>query len=652
MKKRFFVLVMSLLMVGLVLGNEETKEKQKQQKEETKTGTKRLKYHIVVTATRTEQPKLELGSSTTLIPFEQLKKAGKATVAEALAAVPGLDVVQNGGPGKTANVFIRGANSEHTLVMVDGVEVNDPMSPGRTFDFAHLSLDNIERIEIVRGPQSTLYGSDAMGGVINIITKKGEGKSRVFISAETGSYGSFREAAGLSGGTGTVNYSLEISRFDSKGFSESGEKYGNTEKDSYGNTTLSGRLGFKPAKNLEFNLISRYITARNDLDNFAGVGGDDPNYIIAARQFLLAANSRLSLLKGKWEQRLGISYNNIHRDLTNPTDQFQPFDSQEGLYKGRIFKIDWQHNLYLHSTNMVTAGIEYEQEWGESVYSWESVWGPGESSFPGKSARTSGIYLQDSIKIQDTFFMTLGVRFDDHSRFGTETTFRIAPAVLLKSGTKLKATYGTGFKAPSLYQLYAPATVWGLVGNQNLEPEKCQGWDIGIEQFLLNDYLTLSFTYFQNDFEDLILYDFIQGYINISQAETKGFEIFMSARPLKDLTIQGSYTYTDAQDRETGEQLLRRPKHKANLSFNLRLFKRANANLFIIHVGKRLDLFPYPTISEADAYTLFNLAASYQVSKHIELFGRIDNLFDREYEAVLGYGTPGRSAYVGIKATY
>jgi vitamin B12 transporter len=652
MKKRFFVLVMSLLMVGLVLGNEETKEKQKQQKEETKTGTKRLKYHIVVTATRTEQPKLELGSSTTLIPFKQLKKAGKATVAEALAAVPGLDVVQNGGPGKTANVFIRGANSEHTLVMVDGVEVNDPMSPGRTFDFAHLSLDNIERIEIVRGPQSTLYGSDAMGGVINIITKKGEGKSRVFISAETGSYGSFREAAGLSGGTGTVNYSLEISRFDSKGFSESGEKYGNTEKDSYGNTTLSGRLGFKPAKNLEFNLISRYITARNDLDNFAGVGGDDPNYIIAARQFLLAANSRLSLLKGKWEQRLGISYNNIHRDLTNPTDQFQPFDSQEGLYKGRIFKIDWQHNLYLHSTNMVTAGIEYEQEWGESVYSWESVWGPGESSFPGKSARTSGIYLQDSIKIQDTFFMTLGVRFDDHSRFGTETTFRIAPAVLLKSGTKLKATYGTGFKAPSLYQLYAPATVWGLVGNQNLEPEKCQGWDIGIEQFLLNDYLTLSFTYFQNDFEDLILYDFIQGYINISQAETKGFEIFMSARPLKDLTIQGSYTYTDAQDRETGEQLLRRPKHKANLSFNLRLFKRANANLFIIHVGKRLDLFPYPTITEADAYTLFNLAASYQVSKHIELFGRIDNLFDREYEAVLGYGTPGRSAYVGIKATY
>jgi vitamin B12 transporter len=651
MKKLFFVLVMGILMVGPVLGNEETKEKQNQQ-EETKTGPKPLKYHIVVTATRTEQPKLELGSSTTLMSFEDLKKAGKETVAEALAAVPGLDVVQNGGPGKTADIFIRGANSEHTLVMMDGVEVNDPMSPGRNFDFAHLSLDNIQRIEIVRGPQSTLYGSDAMGGVINIITKKGEGKSRVFISAEAGSYGTFREAAGVSGETGTVNYSLEISRFDSKGFSESGEKYGNTEKDGYGNTTFSGRLGFNPGENLEFNIISRYIDARNDLDNFGGVGGDDPNYIIDARQFLLAANSRLSLLKGKWEQRLGISYNNIRRDLTNPTDQFQPFDSQEGLFKGRIFKIDWQHNLYLHPTNTVTAGIEYEREWGESVYSWESLWGPGESSFPGKSARTTGFYIQDSIKIRDTFFMTLGVRFDDHIRFGNETTYRIAPAVLLKSGTKLKATYGTGFKAPSLYQLYAPATAWGLVGNQNLEPERSKGWDVGIEQFLFEDRLTFSFTYFQNEFEDLILYDFIQGYINISQAETKGYEVFMSARPLKDLTIQGSYTYTDAKDRETGEQLLRRPKHKANLTFNLGLFKRANANLFIIHVGKRVDLFPYPTITEADAYTLFNLAASYQLSKNIEIFGRIDNLFNREYEAVLGYGAPGRSAYIGIKAAY
>jgi vitamin B12 transporter len=644
MKKLFFVLVMILLVVSPLPAEEEEKEKEKSRET--------LKYHIVVTATRTEQPKLELGSSTTVIPLEQLKKAGKTTVVEALSAVPGLDVVQNGGPGKTADVFIRGANSEHTLVMVDGIEVNDPMSPGRTFDFAHLGLDNIDRIEIVRGPQGTLYGSDAMGGVINIITKKGEGKPGFYVSAEAGSYRSFRESAGVSGGTKTVSYSFAVSRFDSKGFSASAAKYGNTEKDGYGNTNLSGRLGFKPAENLDIYFIGRFTDMSSDLDNFEGTGGDDPNYVMDSRQFLFAANAALSLMKGKWEQRLGMSYNNIRRDLSNDIDDLHPFDSSQGVYKGKIFKVDWQHNIYVHPTNTVTAGIEFEREEGESQYSWESMWGPGQSLFPGESARTTGIFLQDSIKIKDTFFMTLGVRFDDHNRFGTETTYRAAPAVLLKSGTKIKATYGTGFKAPSLYQLFAPASDWGPLGNENLEPEKSKGWDVGIEQYLFADRLTLSVTYFRNDFEDLILYDWMLGYINVNKAETKGYEVFMSARPVNGFTIQGSYTYTDAIDKETGEQLLRRPKHKANLGFNLRPFKKVNVNLNLIHVGKRFDLFPVPTRTEADAYTLFNLAASYRLTKNIEIFGRIDNLFDEEYEAVLGYGTAGRSAYIGFKASY
>jgi vitamin B12 transporter len=644
MKKLFFVLVMILLVVSPLPAEEEEKEKEKSRET--------LKYHIVVTATRTQQPKLELGSSTTLIPFQQLKKAGKTTVVEALAAVPGLDVVQNGGVGKTADVFIRGANSEHTLVMVDGIEVNDPMSPGRTFDFAHLGLDNIDRIEIVRGPQGTLYGSDAMGGVINIITKKGEGKPGFYLSAEAGSYSSFRESAGVSGGTKTVNYSFAVSRFDSKGFSASAEKYGNTEKDGYGNTSFSGRLGFKPAENLDIYFIGRYTDMSSDLDNFEGLGGDDPNYVMDSQQFLFAANAVLSLMKGKWEQRLGMSYNNIRRDLNNDIDDLHPLDSSTGVYKGKIFKVDWQHNIYVFPANTLTAGIEYEREEGESQYSWESMWGPGQSLFPGESARTTGIYLQDNIKIKDSFFMTLGVRFDDHSRFGTETTYRVAPAVLLKSGTKIKATYGTGFKAPSLYQLFAPATDWGPLGNENLEPEKSKGWDVGIEQYLFADRLTLSVTYFRNDFADLILYDWMLGYINVNEAETKGYEVFMSARPVNGFTIRGSYTYTDATDKETGEQLLRRPKHKANLGVNLRLFKKANVNLNLIYVGKRFDLFPVPTRTEADAYTLFNLAASYRLTKNIEIFGRIDNLLDEEYEAVLGYGTAGRSAYIGFRVSY
>ena len=248
--------------------------------------------------------------------------------------------------------------------------------------------------------------------------------------------------------------------------------------------------------------------------------------------------------------------------------------------------------------------------------------------------------------------MILGVRFDRHNRFGTEVTYRLAPAVVLETGTRIKATYGTGFKAPSLYQLFAPTAEWGPVGNENLLPEKSRGWDVGIEQYLWENRLAVSFTYFHNNFDALILYDWLLGYINIKKAVTRGFEILLSAQPLKPLTLQGSYTYTDAFDKDTNEQLLRRPKHKANFNIHLRISKKTDADLNILYVGKRIDLFPYPVRTEAPAYTLLNLAAAYRLSKNFEIFGRIVNLLDKEYEAVLGYGSPRRSAYIGIKANY
>jgi len=611
-----------------------------------------LKYNIVVTATRTEQPTLEIGSTTTLITAEQLEKGGKKTLVEALSTVPGLDVVQNGGPGSTASIFIRGANSEHTMIMIDGIRVNDPISTGRTFDIGHLTLDNVSRIEIVRGPQSTLYGSDAMGGIINIITKRGQDKPSAYISAETGSYDTFRESAGISGRTGRFDYSIGVSRFDTKGISAAAEKYGNTEKDGYGNTSINSRFGFSPKEGLEFNLIARYTNAKSDLDNFEGPGGDDPNYIQDTKFFLLNGYTKLSLLKGKWEQRLNVSFNQIRRNLTNDIDHLNPLDSSLGKYKGHIFKLGWQHHLYLNPSNTITAGIEYERETGDSYYSYESSWGPGESIFPKESAHTTGFYVQDSINLENTFFINFGIRIDDHSRFGTETTYRIAPAVVLKSGTKLRATYGTGFKAPSLYQLYSPATDWGAVGNQYLEPEKSKGWDLGLEQFFFNNRLRFSFTYFRNDFDNLIDYDWMQGYINIAEAKTEGLEIYVFVRPLKNLTFTGSYTYTNTLDKIDNERLLRRPKHKANLAANFRFLKKGNLHLDFIYVGERDDVFPYPTRTVADPYSLFNLATDFRVFRNIEIFGRIDNLLDKDYEEVLGYGTPGRSAYIGIKASY
>jgi vitamin B12 transporter len=645
MKFMMLVLLVAQLLLAGYMPAEEKADK-KNEKDEA------LQYHVVVTATRTEEAKVEVGSTVSVILAEDLKKSGKKTVADALATIPGLDVVRNGGPGTNAGVHIRGANTEHTLIMIDGVELNDPSNPGRSYDFAHLGIDNIERIEIVHGPQSTLYGSDAIGGVINIITRAGVGKPRFYLSGEGGSYSSFSESAGFNGGTEKMSYSLGVSRFDSKGFSAGAEKYGNTERDAYGNTTLNAKLEVKPSEKISFDLMARHYDIKSDMDNNAGEYGDDPNSIYDAKQSIFAANIKTSLMKGKWNQRLGFSFNNIKREYDNPTDALHPFDSSNGIYKGRILKTDWQHNFYLHPTNTVTAGIEYEKEFGESEYNWKSAWGPGQSLLPKTSAGNAGIYLQDNLKLGDILFTTFGVRFDDHSRFGNKSTFRIATALVLESETKIKGSYGTGFKAPTLYQLYAPATYWGPIGNENLNPEESIGWDVGIEQFMFKNRLNFGITYFSNEFDNLIQYDWAVGFINVASAATGGLEMFLAAFPVKNLNFRLNYTYTKSEDKTTGEELLRRPKHKANASVNYKFLKKADAYLDIIHVGKRFDVLPFPIVVEAAPYTLFNLTLTYEISGNIEIFGRIINLFDVEYEEALGYGTAGLSGYLGIRLNY
>ncbi len=607
---------------------------------------------VVVTATRVETPIEEIASSMTVISSKEIERKQKTTVLEALRDIPGLDVVQTGGVGSHTSIFLRGANSEHTLVMIDGVEVNDPISPGRSYDFAHLTVDNIERIEVIRGPQSTLYGSDAIGGVINIITKKGEGRPKFFASAEGGTFMTFRESTGVSGGNSWINYSLGLSRFDTNGISAANKKDGNYERDGYENTSLSARLGFAPQENLDVDFILHYINAKTDLDNSGGVGGDDPNYVQNAKQFLFRPQVGLSLFDNRWMQRLGFSITEHNRDCKNKKDPQHPFEFAKGYYDGLLLKFDWQHNIQLHKTNGLTFGLEYEEEEGKSK--WEDQWGL--SLFPKKTANTKGYYIQDQIKLWDRFFATLGVRIDDHSRFGTETTYRIAPAYLIKeTGTKMKGTFGTGFKAPTLYQLFSPP-LWGdPVGNKDLKPEKSKGWDFGIEQELLKNKVALGATYFRNDFKNLVQYESGQGYINIAKAKTEGVELFASAKPIDDLTLRINYTYTDTEDKTTGETLIRRPKNKIGFDLNYRFLKRGNANLGVIYVGKRDDkdfsISP-PRRVKLDQYTLVNLAASYDISKNFQLFGRVENLLDKEYEEAKGFGTPGLSIFGGIKLSF
>lgn len=611
---------------------------------------------VVVTANRLETATNEVGSSITVITAEDIEERQQTFLLDVLRSVPSIDVVQSGGPGSTTSVFMRGANSEHTLLLLDGIELNDPSAPGGGYDFANLPTDNIERIEVLRGPQSTLYGSRAMGGVINIITKRGTGKPTGFFSAQGGSFSTTAEKAGISGGTDLYNYSLGLSRFDTDGFSVAAKKYGNTEKDGYGNSSVNSRLGITPTRNLSVAFLVNYLKSEADLDNSGGVGGDDPNNIQKSEQTSFRSQADLALFDNRWEQRLGISFNKLNRENDNDVDPAHPSDLSRASYDSKSVTLDWQHTLHLHETNSLTLGIEHKKETAESSYYSEYAWGPNtytnSSPWDEQSANITGYYLQDQLRFWDAWFTTLGVRLDDHTRFGKEATYRVTSAYTIKpTATTFKGSYGTAFKAPTLYQLYAPSG-----GEENLNPEKNTGWDLGIEQALAGRKVTVGATYFHNDFEDLIDWysdpDYTKSkYININRATTQGVELTATLRPLEELTLRAGYTYTKTEDNESGLELLRRPKNKISFDGNYRFLKDANVNLGIIYVGTRTDLV-YPNRVKMSGYTLVNLAAAYDITKNLQVFGRIDNLLDKSYEEVVGYGTPGLSAFAGLKASF
>ena len=301
MKKRILFLVLILIETLILLT-----VKQAWAEKEANYPAKYDLGEIIVTATKTLEYQAETGSSTTVITAKDIKETGATTVGDLLRNVAGTTVVQSGAFGGVTSVYLRGANPGYTLVLIDGIEVNDPMSTDRSFDFAHLTLNNIERIEVVRGPQSTLYGSDAIGGVINIITKTGKGKPKFEISSEGDSYKTFRESIGLEGGTAKMNGSMSISRLNSSGISKAS---GGSEKDGCRNTTISSKIGYKIFGNSELNIITRFTDARTDLDD--GAYDDDPNYAAWWRD--LAAKVSLNQPVDRKSTRLNSSHTDISR---------------------------------------------------------------------------------------------------------------------------------------------------------------------------------------------------------------------------------------------------------------------------------------------------------------------------------------------------
>lgn len=604
---------------------------------------------VIVTASFIPSPAEEVGSSVTVLDADRIESSKSKMMVDLVRGVPGLHVARSGGPGKMAAVYIRGAESEQTLFVIDGVEMNDPIAVAGSYGLDLLLLNNIDRIEILRGPQSTIYGSDAIGGVVNIITKRGEGPPVFTLSAEGGSFATFKGMVGVRGGGKRLNYSFGLSRFSTAGISTAGEEYDNSEADAYENTSGSLRLGFTPSENFDITLSANTVDSENALDNGGGAGGDDPNYKAWYDQWFVRVQPRLFLLDGLWEQKLGVSFARHDRTYRNDPDAAHPGELIRSAYESRNVKVDWQHNLRFGETHTVTLGLESEEQQGESEYYSEGVTGPFSDVFDRQTARTTSAYLQEHLRLWGKWFTTLGLRLDDHSKAGSELTYRAASAYRFKeTGTRLKATVGTGFKAPSLFRLYSS------YGDPDLKPEKSVGWDAGVEQDLFDGVLTLGATFFQNDHTDMIDFDLVAGtYNNVAEAKAQGVELCAAVRPLEHLVLSVDYTRTDTEDSATGEPLLRRPADTCSLNANYRIPGKTSIDVGVLYVGSRKDMNPATfAMVDVDAYTLANVAVAYDINNHVQVFARVENVLDTQYEEAKGYGAPGLAGYGGVQATF
>lgn len=578
----------------------------------------------VVSASRIPTARENVGSSVTVITAEELENQQATTVYEALHQVPGVTVNNSGGVGRQTSVRIRGAQDSHTLVLINGMEVNDPSSIGGSFDFGTLSTAAIQRIEVVRGAQSGIYGSDAIGGVINIITKRGEKGFHSRAEAEAGSFNTRRGLASVSGGNPWVDFALTAQRYMTDGISAASEDRGATENDPHRQTTLQGRLGVNPVENLTLDATFRYIDSRTEFD--AGAGMDDPNDRTERLERYGRISAKYKAFKNRWTQELGYGYTNIWRS------SFSSPSSTVFWFQGKKEKVDYHSILQVTKGTDLVAGWEYEQEridtqtgLDRTVDNW--------AYFGEIRQRLGGAHL------------SLAGRRDKHETFGNHGTYRATLSYRVpRVSTRLHASYGTGFKAPTPFQLFSGS------GNPNLDPETSRSWDVGFEQPFLEGAVTLEATYFHNRFEDLIT--FVRSpspgtYTNVNEARSRGVETGITIKPLQGLRIRGSGTWLKAENLTTGNQLVSRPGHQAHLRVDYSFTGGATVTAQLRHRGEQPDF-----AGTSQSFTVMDLALEVPAGDNWSLRGRIENVWDEDYEEVFGFGTRGRSAFVTVAAHY
>ncbi len=618
---------------------------------------------VVVVANKAPEPLSKVGNSVTVIDADAIKASQLPVLSDLLATTPGLSVARSGGVGQPTSVFIRGAESDQTVVVIDGVQINDPSEVSGQFDFENLLTSNLSRVEILRGAQSTLYGSQAMGGVVNITTADPDSPFGGGVTAEGGSHDTGYFSGNLGGKNDALMWRLASYWYGTSGIPDFDERYGGTRLCASQIGGGSGELRYDITPDLQFDARGWYVNSRTDFDGYDtppsfNLGND--NEYSRIDQYFGYAGFTLRSPDRTLTNRLDYQYTNTDTRNFDPNapanEESASVETFSGI--GRNQREEYQGTWDFAPGYQMVAGAQHERSTilSQSPYSefFEATF------FRDYDTIDSG-FAQLQAEAIPGFTLTAGDRYDRHNVYGGHSTGAVAAAWSLNDGrTILRSSFSQGFKAPSLYQLYS------TYGNPELRPEAGETWDAGLEQHAWDQRLTASATYFQRYSRDLIEFFYCPSltdcpnsfggyYANIARAAAHGLELQSTLSATDNLTLTANYTFTDTEDKSPGSatfgnELPRRPKEMANASAAYRWTLPITTSVTVRYAGPSYD--DSANQIKLGGYVLVDLRASYAVLERLEVYARVENITDKHYETEYQYGTLGRVAYAGVRATF
>ena len=591
-----------------------------------------IRTDIVVTATGVPQAPETIGQAVTVIDRQTIEQRQTVALSDLLATTPGVTVSRNGGLGTLTAVRIRGAEGEQTLTLIDGVRVNDPSSPGGAFDFANLLAGSIDRVEVLRGPNSVPWGSQAIGGVINVTTMQPGYGLQARGNVEYGSFDTVFANGGVSGKSGIVSGSLNAGYLKTDGISAAAS---GTEPDGYRQIGATGRVQIAFTDNISLDLRGYYAHSKIDLDGFAFVPPylpiDDSEYA-KTQEIYGYAGLNANFLNGRFKNRLAFTIADINRDNYDPSAGSAPIF----FGRGRSERYQYQGDFQVIDAVRLVGGVEHEDT---RYFDGSLTASRGVTSFFGEAI----------LSPIERLTITGGLRYDDDSAYGGHTTWGANAVYSLPTETIIRASYAEGFKAPTLYQLGA-----AFYGNPDLVPETARSYDVGVEQKLVDGKIRASVTWFHRDTRNQIDFDpstFV--YINIDKTRAEGIEFALDLRPTDRLTLSGSYSFVDSTNLSpgyVGNDLARRPHQSVSASIDWKTPIGLGVGATVLSVGDSFD--DAGNFNRLDGYTIVGLRADFPIGDKFSVYGRVDNLFDEKYTVVRGYNTPGRAAYGGIRLKF